>query len=71
LRASTHFSGQLSMGSMADAQSRAGVAAIHDQEIAGIDVITGGEMHRRTHNRHAPPNATISRSSASYQSGTL
>jgi len=51
--------GQLSMTSMADAQYRAGQAAVLDQEIAGIDVITGGEMHRRTHNRHAPPNAML------------
>ena len=51
--------GQLSMTSLADAQYRAGQAAILDQEIAGIDVITGGEMHRRTHNRHAPPNAML------------
>jgi 5-methyltetrahydropteroyltriglutamate--homocysteine methyltransferase len=51
--------GQLSMGSMADAQFRAGEAAIHDQELANIDVITGGEMHRRTHNRHSPPNAML------------
>src|SRR5271167_2975446 len=51
--------GQLSMASMADAQFRASQAAILDQEIAGIDVITGGEMHRRTHNRHSPPNAML------------
>jgi 5-methyltetrahydropteroyltriglutamate--homocysteine methyltransferase len=51
--------GQLSMTSMADAQYRTGQAAILDQEIAGIDVITGGEMHRRTHNRHSPPNAML------------
>jgi 5-methyltetrahydropteroyltriglutamate--homocysteine methyltransferase len=51
--------GQLSMASMADAQYRAGQAAILDQEIAGIDFITGGEMHRRTHNRHSPPNAML------------
>src|SRR6202171_6388645 len=51
--------GQLSMGSMADAQFRSGEAAILDQENAGIDVITGGEMHRRTHNRHSPPNAML------------
>jgi 5-methyltetrahydropteroyltriglutamate--homocysteine methyltransferase len=44
---------------MADAQYRAGEAAIHDQELADIDVITGGEMHRRTHNRHSPPNAML------------
>ena len=30
-----------------------------DQELAGIDVVTGGEMHRRTHNRHSPPNAML------------
>ena len=44
-------------GDLADAQLRASQAAILEQEIAGIDVITGGEMHRRTHNRHSPPNA--------------
>jgi hypothetical protein len=33
--------GQLSMASMADAQFRASQAAMHDQEIAGIDVVTG------------------------------
>ncbi len=51
--------GQLSMASMTDAQFRASQAAILDQEIAGIDVVTGGEMHRRTHNRHSPPNAML------------
>jgi 5-methyltetrahydropteroyltriglutamate--homocysteine methyltransferase len=51
--------GQLSMGAMADAQYRAGEAAIHDQELARVDVVTGGEMHRRTHNRHSPPNAML------------
>jgi len=51
--------GQLSMTAMADAQHRASGAAIHDQERAGIDLITGGEMHRRTHNRHSPPNAML------------
>jgi 5-methyltetrahydropteroyltriglutamate--homocysteine methyltransferase len=51
--------GQLADGDFADAQLRATQAAILEQEIAGIDVITGGEMHRRTHNRHAPPNAML------------
>ena len=51
--------GQLSMTSMADAQYRATEAAVLEQEIAGIDVVTGGEMHRRTHNRHSPPNAML------------
>ena len=44
--------GQLPLAAMVDAQLRASQAAILDQEFAGIDVITGGEMHRRTHNRH-------------------
>jgi 5-methyltetrahydropteroyltriglutamate--homocysteine methyltransferase len=51
--------GQMSSVDFADAQLRASQAAILEQEIAGIDVITGGEMHRRTHNRHAPPNAML------------
>ncbi len=51
--------GQLHMGAMADAQYRATQGAVLDQELAGIDVITGGEMHRRTHNRHSPPNAML------------
>jgi 5-methyltetrahydropteroyltriglutamate--homocysteine methyltransferase len=37
--------GQLAMASMAYAQFRASQAAVLEQEIAGIDVITGGEMH--------------------------
>jgi len=40
--------GQLSMAAMNDAQYRATQAAVLDQEIAGIDVVTGGEIHRRT-----------------------
>src|SRR5688572_9680175 len=51
--------GQLSPQDFADAQLRASQAAVVDQEIAGIDVITGGEMSRRRHNRHAPPNAML------------
>ena len=51
--------GQLAEGDFADAQLRATQAAILEQEIAGIDVITGGEMHRRRHNRHSPPNAML------------
>src|ERR1700757_1038985 len=51
--------GQVSSGEFADAQFRATEAAILEQEAAGIDLITGGEAHRRTHNRHAPPNAML------------
>jgi 5-methyltetrahydropteroyltriglutamate--homocysteine methyltransferase len=47
------------MGAMTDAQYRATQAAVLDQELAGIDVVTGGEMHRRTHNRQSPPNAML------------
>src|SRR4051812_41288501 len=53
------IAGQLSSGDLDDAQFRASQAAILDQEIAGIDVVTGGEMHRRRHNRHSPPNAML------------
>ncbi len=51
--------GQLAPGDFADAQFRAMQAAILEQEVAGINIITGGEMHRRTHNRHSPPNAML------------
>jgi 5-methyltetrahydropteroyltriglutamate--homocysteine methyltransferase len=51
--------GQLTEGDFTDAQMRATQGAILDQEMAGIDVITGGEMHRRRHNRHSPPNAML------------
>ena len=52
-------SGRLSNADMADAQFRATQAALSDQEAAGIDVVTGGEMHRRTNNRHAPFGAML------------
>jgi 5-methyltetrahydropteroyltriglutamate--homocysteine methyltransferase len=51
--------GQLSPGDFNDAQFRTMQAAILEQEAAGVDVITGGELHRRTHNRHSPPNAML------------
>src|SRR5215204_4039504 len=51
--------GQLQPADMADAQFRTMQAAVLEQEIAGIDIITGGEAHRRTHNRHSPPNAML------------
>src|ERR1700722_20270097 len=51
--------GQLAEGDLADAQLRATQAAVLEQEIAGIDVITGGEMHRSRPNRHSPPNAML------------
>lgn len=51
--------GAISGVDMQDAQYRATQAAVLDQEVAGIDIITGGEVHRRTNNRHAPPNAML------------
>jgi 5-methyltetrahydropteroyltriglutamate--homocysteine methyltransferase len=52
-------SGRLSRPEIADAQFRATQAAILEQEVAGIDIVTGGEMHRRWNNRHAPLNAML------------
>jgi 5-methyltetrahydropteroyltriglutamate--homocysteine methyltransferase len=49
----------LTRDDMRDAQWRSSQAALLDQEVAGIDVVGGGEMHRRTNNRHAPPNAML------------
>lgn len=51
--------GSLSRADMANAQFIASQAAILDHDTAGIDILTGGEMHRRTNNRHAPPNAML------------
>ena len=51
--------GQLLPEDMADAQHRVMQAAVLEQETAGIDITTGGETHRRTHNRHSPPNAML------------
>lgn len=51
--------GNLAKEDMADAQARASQAALADEEAAGIDVVNGGEMHRRQNNRHAPPNAML------------
>lgn len=51
--------GSLSVADVADAQHRATQAAILDQERAGIDLVTGGEMGRRISNRHAPFNAML------------
>jgi len=51
--------GMLGPEDMETAQFHATQAAIMDQQVAGMDIITGGEMHRRTNNRHAPPNAML------------
>ena len=49
----------LTRDDMRDGQWRASQAALLDQEVAGIDIVNGGEMHRRTNNRHSPPNAML------------
>ncbi|MFA9459521.1 hypothetical protein [Thiohalorhabdus methylotrophus] len=51
--------GELDRADMENAQFVASQAAILDHDTAGIDILTGGEMHRRTNNRHAPPNAML------------
>jgi 5-methyltetrahydropteroyltriglutamate--homocysteine methyltransferase len=43
----------------ADAKATAARSAIHDQEVAGIDIISDGELFRRDDNRFGPPNAMI------------
>jgi 5-methyltetrahydropteroyltriglutamate--homocysteine methyltransferase len=45
---------------MANTQFSATQAAILDQELAGIDVITGSELRRRIQNRHPPPDVNFS-----------
>ncbi len=42
-----------------DAKEVAALGAIKDQEVAGIDFISDGEMFRRDNNRFGPPNAMI------------
>ncbi len=46
--------GSLPAADMREAQCAATQAAILDQEIADIDIVSGGEVHRRTDYRHAP-----------------
>lgn len=53
------IAGKLAREDMWDAQWRASQGALADQEAAGIDVVTGGELHRRQNNRHSPPNAML------------
>jgi 5-methyltetrahydropteroyltriglutamate--homocysteine methyltransferase len=50
---------KLGNADMADAQSRASQAVLLDLEAAGIDIVNGGEMHRRMNNRYAPLNAML------------
>ncbi len=51
--------GRLSPEAFADAKGWAARAAVKDQEAAGIDVVSDGELFRRDDNRFGPPNAMI------------
>lgn len=51
--------GELPPEAFADAKAVAARAAVADQEAAGIDVVSDGELFRRDDNRFGPPNAMI------------
>ncbi|HET7232344.1 MAG TPA: cobalamin-independent methionine synthase II family protein [Longimicrobium sp.] len=51
--------GRLPPQAFADARAVAARAAIKDQEDAGIDVVSDGELFRRSDNAFGPPNAMI------------
>jgi 5-methyltetrahydropteroyltriglutamate--homocysteine methyltransferase len=51
--------GTLAAEALADAKACAVRAAVHDQEVAGIDIVSDGELFRRNDNRFGPPNAMI------------
>lgn len=51
--------GRLSPEAFRDAKSIAARAAIKDQELAGVEVVSDGELFRRDDNRYGPPNAMI------------
>src|SRR5688572_17294077 len=42
-----------------EAKAWAARAAVKDQELAGIDIVSDGELFRRDDNRFGPPNAMI------------
>lgn len=52
-------SGALPADAFRDAKATAARAAIKDQERAGVDVVSDGELFRRDDNRFGPPNAMI------------
>ena len=51
--------GRLERDAFAEAKASAARAAVHDQERAGIAVVSDGELNRRDDNRFGPPNAMI------------
>src|SRR5687768_13787926 len=52
--------GSLPPSAFRDAQAMAARAAIKDQEMAGVQIVSDGELFRRRDNRFGPPNAMIS-----------
>ncbi|HEY5996515.1 MAG TPA: hypothetical protein VIU29_05805 [Candidatus Deferrimicrobiaceae bacterium] len=51
--------GRLSAGAFRDAKAAAVRSAVKDQETAGVDIVSDGELFRRDDNRFGPPNAMI------------
>src|SRR5215813_11883782 len=51
--------GRLTSAALQDAKSVAARAAIKDQEMVGLDLISDGELVRRNDNCFGPPNAMI------------
>lgn len=51
--------GEITSDAFREAKSIAARAAIKDQEKAGVDIVSDGEMFRRDDNRFGPPNAMI------------
>src|SRR5512144_450296 len=51
--------GRLPIGAFRDAKAAAARAAVKDQERAGVDIVSDGELFRRDDNRFGPPNAMI------------
>lgn len=53
------IAGTLAPEAFRDAKATAARAAIKDQEVAGVEVVSDGELFRRDDNRFGPPNAMI------------
>ncbi len=54
------LAGQLTPEAFRDAKAIAARAAVKDQEVAGVEFVSDGELFRRDDNRFGPPNAMIS-----------
>ena len=52
--------GRLPAEAFADAKRAAATSALSDQEVAGIDVVSDGELFRRSDNRNGPPTSRLS-----------